>query len=801
MRSVKFVITCFLFFISIQLSAQKYSVEGKVYDKDDNTVLSYANIRVLGTMQGSTTNINGEYMIPLGKGNYTLVASYIGYFSDTVTVNVSGNIKNIDFKLSKSSIEFPAVVVRPGINPALAIVKKAIDKKEERSKKINSYKMDIYTKGIFRSNKDDIDEEDSTKGKIKIVGILENTGVSYFEYPDKYKDIITARKQTANFPPEINILIGSRMMQSFYENEVKFFDISIPGPLNTNALEYYDYYIVDTLSIDNNKIYKLRINTLSEADPGFSGEIYILDKSFDLIKVEVNLNRAANIGGLFDSINIYQQFSVYDSVYMPVDYRIALNLNLFGLIKLEIDLNSVMYDYSLNNKENENIFNKAVVTVLPDADVKDTTYWMSSRFIPNTLDEKKSYTRMDSIAAAPKTFWQTVLISLAEGELKLNKNFSVSTPLNMYHFNRVEGHSIDFGIKAKDYFDKRLNSKLNLHYGFADKKFKTEFSTSFLLGSYRTYEVSLNLYKGLSILFNESNEFSNFTSSLFSLAFNNDFLNYYYSDGFDIKLGGEVFPILKTSIGCSNRTDNNARKNSDFSFSDKNKVFKENPPVNETKLNIINFDFDFDFRDYIEDGYFRIRDAGGESFINFGGGISYSSNSFLESSTDFLIYKARISGKLNSFRMTDLDYKVTANYSKDKIPVQLMYALPGTAANISGIYSFRTIKYGEYFGNQTLAVNLNYNFYDDFFRLLPLPYIKDWNIVLSAFFNAGWTNISDNSKTILPVAYELLKKPLLEKGLGIGYSIIPIKLEFAWRLTHKNENSFTVGLNTAILLK
>jgi hypothetical protein len=131
----------------------------------------------------------------------------------------------------------------------------------------------------------------------------------------------------------------------------------------------------------------------------------------------------------------------------------------------------------------------------------------------------------------------------------------------------------------------------------------------------------------------------------------------------------------------------------------------------------------------------------------------------------------------------------------------MLYALSGSLEGVSGDMSFRTVQIGEYFGSKAATVNLQYNFYDEFFRIFPVPLLRDWNLQVSAFFNAGWVNISQKSRDILPVDYQPLRKPLMETGFGIGYMLLPIKLEFGWRLTHKNTNAFTIGLNTAILLK
>ena len=57
---------------------------------------------------------------------------------------------------------------------------------------------------------------------------------------------------------------------------------------------------------ENDKnIYNIHIEPDNSADPGFVGNIFIIDSTFDLIKVDLILNRAANTGGVFDTVNIF----------------------------------------------------------------------------------------------------------------------------------------------------------------------------------------------------------------------------------------------------------------------------------------------------------------------------------------------------------------------------------------------------------------------------------------------------------------------------------------------------------------
>ena len=71
----------------------KGNISGKVIDKNTNEVLIGANILVVGTNFGSSTDIDGNYSIKnLDAGIYSLKISYISYRS-TVIEKVIVNIK------------------------------------------------------------------------------------------------------------------------------------------------------------------------------------------------------------------------------------------------------------------------------------------------------------------------------------------------------------------------------------------------------------------------------------------------------------------------------------------------------------------------------------------------------------------------------------------------------------------------------------------------------------------------------------------------------------------------------------
>jgi hypothetical protein len=380
---------------SVGALAQQYKIEGIVTDRETDRSLSFTNIRVTGTTTGTAANLEGKFELKLKAGSYVLVASYIGYYSDTIIVDLSEDITGLAFKLSKTEVILPEVVILAGENPALEIIRKAIEKKNERNEKLDSYEFEAYTKGAVRTEDDfsatgndvvlGFDSGDSTE--LKITGILENQSRGYYQKPDNYKEIILARKQSSNFPPSINTVTGGRVIQNFYDDDVNFLGGDLPGPLSDDALSYYYFYIERIVAMDDNKVYRIHMEPDDPDDPGFEGRVFITDSTYDLIKVDLRLNRAANPGGIFDTINVFQQFASYDEIYMPVDYRLFLKANFLGLARFGFELNSVLYDYKTNPSIGEDEFSKAIVTVLPEADKKDSLYWLSTQTIPNTNEE------------------------------------------------------------------------------------------------------------------------------------------------------------------------------------------------------------------------------------------------------------------------------------------------------------------------------------------------------------------------------------------------------------------------------
>jgi len=787
------------------LFTQTFTITGFVKEQNTNQPLAFANIKIANKTLGAAANINGEYILRLEKGNYKLITSYLGYVSDTLIINLEKDIFGTDFFLKKSSVSLPEITVVPGEDPAIGIIKKAIKEKHKRNEQIKSLVFEAYTKGVIRTPEPlnltqggarlNLGMGDSSK--LPITGIIENQSIGYYEKPDNYKEIIIARKQSANIPSTFNLLTGGRAIQNFNDERINILNYPIPGPIADDALEYYDYYLINLSSINNQNVFEIELKTLNDSNPGFKGKLYVLDKTYDLIKIEFQLNDAANRGGILDSINFYQQLMPFnDSLYLPVDFRVNAEVNYLSLARLGFEMNTILYNYKINTNIGEDIFDKAIVKVLPTADDKAPGYWTNIQTIPNTNEENIAYEKIDSLNNVDTGPFENV--SLLSGRINFDEIYSITGPAGLYHFNRIEGHTLNIGFYSNRALNKRLNSSVNLSYGFSDEKIKTHLYTKYYLGDYRTYSITFNAYNELKTLFGNSDNYNELTASVLSLISKYEFRNYYYSKGFEINIDGEVFSALSLNIGFQNTTDNNAETRTNVSLFKHDKKYSSNQPIYETKTNSLSVGFRLDIRNYIENGYFRRRITEGGSFAVLWGGIRFSDKDFLNSSQNFTQFTANSFGRIRTMGSSSLSFRVRGIYTNGALAFQDMYSLPGNISATASNYSFRTLNVNEIIGERVVAINLEENFGNELFKLFNIPGFKDWDIQLNAFFNAAYSVVGSNSKSILPFPVKEFTHPFYEIGFGLGHILIPIRLEFAWKLNYRGENNFRMGLNSSL---
>jgi TonB-dependent receptor len=115
MNKYLFIFYLFLFFLPISTFAQTGSIQGQIIDTTANEGVIGANVVIKGTTIGSSTDIEGNYLIPnVAAGTYTIVISSIGYRSKEVegVVVQAGKVITLNVKLSEDAKQLDDVVVQ-----------------------------------------------------------------------------------------------------------------------------------------------------------------------------------------------------------------------------------------------------------------------------------------------------------------------------------------------------------------------------------------------------------------------------------------------------------------------------------------------------------------------------------------------------------------------------------------------------------------------------------------------------------------------------------------------------------------
>jgi hypothetical protein len=351
--------------------------------------------------------------------------------------------------------------------------------------------------------------------------------------------------------------------------------------------------------------------------------------------------------------------------------------------------------------------------------------------------------------------------------------------------------------------------RLTLSNGFSDNIFKENLVSVFNVNNKRTIKFSFNIYKKLETMFSTSDRYNSLTTTIYSLLSGRDYSSYYYKKGFDLRTDMDLFRFIRFYASYSNHTDQSAQINTTYSLfgntyrnfnsssNDLTYTYPGNPPIYDTHLNTISFGVNFDFRDEVLENNLKRKVSNGHSFVSFGVGWLISSPKYLGSGIGFVSTNSNILGEINTFGTASLGIAINGIYSNGPVPIQMQYALPGNITATARDFTFRTLGIGKMFGDQVYTLNLVYNFRKEIHRVLPFLFLR--NLGISSFFNAAWKNMSIKSAAIMPIEYSVLIKPLLETGFSLGYSSLPVSIEFAWRLTHIDRSGFRVGINTTIL--
>ncbi|HLP22287.1 MAG TPA: DUF5686 and carboxypeptidase regulatory-like domain-containing protein, partial [Chitinophagales bacterium] len=484
-------------FVALAQFSSAFSIHGVVYGANREKI-GYANIYVKGTTNGTSANVMGQYQFDLPAGTYELIFQHLGYKQHLETVVVKADVE-LDVTLEEQQYEIRDVVVNGSEDPALAVIRKAIQKRKYFLNVVESYTCDAYVKGMQRI----LEAPDRILGqKINTTGLLtgpKNSGILYlsesqsklyYKKPGKFREVIYSSKVSGR-ANGFTFNSAQNFYFNFYERNITIpFIAQRPfiSPLAENTFFYYNFRMLGAYKEGDYLVNKILVTPKRKADPCFTGVLSIIEDNWNIHSLELYLTKINGIQYI-DTLKVTQYFvPVAQDIWLPTQQRYDANGGVLGIkgdgyylgIFKNYKVNDILgmmpahsksvikadslkapKKYAQQKKKEEKlvekkIFTDEIVKIEEIANKREEEYWDSIRPVPLTELEATDYQIKDSIQvirdtkefkdSTDKNVNKPGVLSVLTGYTyrKQYKKIQVDFPslINLVNYNTVEGANL-----------------------------------------------------------------------------------------------------------------------------------------------------------------------------------------------------------------------------------------------------------------------------------------------------------------------------------------------------------------------
>jgi hypothetical protein len=575
-----------------------------------NEPIPFVSVYINNTTKGVSANADGFYKISLAKNETSLKFKAMGFKAldksiDQQSIDLVINVKLVEESFTLQDVEIKATVE----DPAYAIIRNAIKNRSKHLNEIDSYSVDVYTKGLQkiitapkkflgRDVRKTLNLDANRQG---ILYLSESRSKFAFKRPKQIHEEMISSKVAGN-SAAFSINKASDLLVNFYNNLLLdgsgLSSRSFISPIAENAMFYYRYKLLGK-SVENEiTINKVEVIPRRGNDPVFRGIIYIADGSWHITGTNLNLTDAAGIN-FVDTLNISQQFTKTENTYLPVDTKFQFNGKVLGF-KFEGYFVGIFSNYNLNPNFPKNYFTAEVLKVNKYVNKKDSLYWMNNRPIPLTEEEKIEYKKKDSIAILKQSkpyldsleqtnnqfgIGKFILRGYVLNNRYYKRKFAYDSFLTSVFYNTVEGLALKYGVTyTKDMGDKKnFTIRPEMRYGFKSHLFVANLKTSYDYDPTKRASVGMSLGSDIADL-NKFGSNSLRSNTINSLLFETNLSKFYKKEFININTTREIADGLQANLQVDYNINYTLKNNTNFTFRDiDDKVFTSNNPFTPTE--------------------------------------------------------------------------------------------------------------------------------------------------------------------------------------------------------------------------
>ena len=758
-------------------------VEGTVYDTVSGRPIRLAIIRVAETGASTLTDNEGRYRVPAVPGGLRLEVRRIGYQPASVSVAAREGTTRLDLYLRPAAIGLEPVTVTTTDDLARRIMARAIARKNDLFSKIHDYRYDAYVKFVVR----DLGKAQDSAASVML--ITETRTSAYWEQPNRYQETILSRRQSNNLDAERN-LISAGQIVNFSRNRIDLQKYSIVSPVADDALDHYEYAVLDTLAVDGRRVFRLAIQPKSEVSPLFVGMIDVADSTYDVLAIDVGVNDAVRFA-LLENVRYRQRLKdVGGGWWMPYEIRLSgeVHLRLPGVPHMAFEhvasLNGLRFDEG-NRPPDLGEFR---IVVSEQADRADSAMWTAPGALPLTDTERAGWARIDSLQNRSPTVGRLV----GRG---LGATLWLSANPDFFHFNRVDGAYLGAGRTWREIPGLRLTSKLGYatgsetwQYQFGGHVRLSEARRLWVGGSYHDETVSRP-----SLVSRGSNP------TYWALFLRLDPLDYYRERGLTLTLSTKLLDFTRLDLQYNDQKQSSLGVVTDYSVFSVDRPQRPNPATVDGRLRALSGRLTYDSRPLLKSkdrDYYLQRFTWARITL----GVEVAAPDLIPDDFDFRRYSFQIERRQRTGNLGLTTIAAAGGIATSRVPPQRYFTVGfGMAAVTFQEGGFNTLGETNFSGTRAALVTVCHDFDRLLFAQSGLPLVRDLPFTLSVHGGVFWTdfvghtpNPGDALLNTAPTAYS-------ELGFGVGNLspfIAPFNFaaHFTWQLSSYPTRGFRFAL-------
>lgn len=482
-------------------------VKGKVLEDKSGQEMAFVNVYFKGTNVGTSTDLDGIFEIQSRFVSDSLCAAFLGFSELCISISKEERTRDIEFRLKEKELRLKNVVIlaKKGRyskknNPAVDLMRKVIANKNinriegrenysfEQHEKIqidlNNITKEFQDRKIFNSFGIlwEYLDTSTVNGKIYLPVFLREviSDVYYRKNPESRKEYQNSIKLT-KFDEEMDDKSINDVVEflykdiDIYDNTVPLLDHEFISPISPLAINFYRFYILDTVNVNGMNSIRLGFIPKNKANFGFTGDLYVSnDERHAVTRADFGIIGDIHLNFVND-IKVNQDFEpLEDGTFiltrdeLVVDYSLAKNgVGFYGT-------RTVGYkNFDFEPAPDPGVYNHLEKVIIADDayDYKEE-WWDTNRVVPLTQTQEDLYEMIDTLITMPAYKRLVTGIRILTSGYIPFKKFDVGPLPTFYSFNQVEGSRVRLGMETNLNFDKNVLIDAYGAYGFRDKKFK-----------------------------------------------------------------------------------------------------------------------------------------------------------------------------------------------------------------------------------------------------------------------------------------------------------------------------------------